>query len=442
MTLRARIALTAAAAVALAVMGVSLAAYLTTRSTLYGQVDRDLTQRAGGAVHDLRDDRPGGPGGRFGPDAYKQLVYASGATRAVPSSGPALPVDAAARAVAGGGASRFSDVDASGTPLRVLTVPVGDGVALQIARPISEVRANLDRLRGRLVVVSLAGVAASALLGLLVASRGVRPVTRLTEDVEHVARTRDLTHRVSVTGDDEPARLGRTFNAMLESLDQARTAQEQLVADASHELRTPLAALRTNAELLASGVQIPEAERRTIAADVARQIDGFGRLVGDLVELTRGERPAPHPEPLRLDDLVRDAVARARSHHPDAPFAVDTAPTTVTADAALADRAVANLLENAVRHGRPPVEVAVADGAVVVRDHGDGVPPGDRERVFARFWRSDDARGRDGSGLGLAIVQQVARAHGGTVDVDEAPGGGARFTLRFGPPRSGDDGKH
>ena len=439
MSLRARIALTAAVAVALAVMGVSLAAYLTTRSTLYGQVDRDLSRRAVGAVNDLHDPRPGDRRGRFGPDAYLQLVFASGATRPVPSDGPALPVDAAARSVAGGAGARYSDVDTSGTPLRVLATPAGAGVALQIARPIDEVRASLDRLRGRLLLVSLAGVAASALLGLLVASRGVRPVTRLTEDVEHVARTRDLTHRVAVTGDDEPARLGRTFNAMLESLDRARTAQEQLVADASHELRTPLAALRTNAELLASGVEIPEAERRTIAGDVARQIDGFGRLVGDLVELTRGERPAPHPEALRLDELVHDAVARARSHHPGSAFSVDAAPTTVTADAALAERAVANLLENAVRHGRPPVEVAVGDGAVTVRDHGDGVPPADRERVFARFWRADDARAREGSGLGLAIVQQIARAHGGSVALDEAPGGGARFTLRFAEPRTGDE---
>lgn len=439
MSLRTRIALVAALAVTLAVVAVSGAAYLTTRSTLNGQIDRDLASQADGALRDLArvggGDRGGGrfggpEAGRFGgPGVFRQLVDAQGHTLRLPAGQDQIPVDATAQRAAAGGAGGYSEVSAGGTRLRVLAVPVGPGLALQVARPLDEVDANLNRLRDRLLVVSLGGVAFSALLGAMVAARGVRPVTRLTESLEHVARTRDLTHRVPVTGHDEPARLAATFNEMLASLDQARTAQEQLVADASHELRTPLAALRTNAELLASGAEIPPVERRGIARDVAVQIDGFGRLVADLVELTRGERPAAHAERVRLDEMAHDVVARARAHHPGVDFRVAATPTQVVADPTALERALANLVENAVRHGAGPVEVHVADGTVRVRDHGRGITDADKPRVFARFWRADDARGREGSGLGLAIVQQVARAHGGDVTVRDADGGGAEFVL-------------
>jgi len=456
MTLRTRIALAATVAVALAVVLVSLAAYASTRGTLHDQVDRDLRARAENALRGFGGPGPGGRGDRRGrpvrvplefggplptrfggSGAFAQLVDADGRPVRLPADQPALPTDGVARAAAAGGTARYSTVEADGVPYRVLAVPVADGLALQVARPLDEVSRSLSQLRGRLVLVSVAGVLLAGLLGALVAARGVRPVTRLTESVEIVARTRDLSHRIAVHGDDEPARLGRTFNDMLESLEEARDAQEQLVADASHELRTPLAALRTNAELLASGVPIADEERRRIAEDVATQTEGFGRLVADLVELTRGARPAADPGPVRLDELVGDAVARARAHHPGAEFRLDAAPATVWADAARLERAVDNLLQNAVRHGAPPVEVRVQGDEVRVRDHGPGIRPEDRERALARFWRAPEARGREGSGLGLSIVQQVARAHGGDVRFEDAPGGGALAVLRVpGAPRA------
>jgi len=446
-SLRARIALAAAVAVALAVVLVSLAAYATTRGALHDQVDGDLRTRAQNTLRAFDGPRGPGRGGpgrpprvprefggplpsRFGgTGAFAQLVDAGGVPVRLPPGQVALPTDPAARAAAAGGPARYSTVDVDGVSYRVLAVPVADGLALQVARPLDEVQRSLGRLRGRLVLVSAAGVLLAGLLGALVAARGVRPVTRLTESVELVARTRDLSHRIAVRGDDEPARLARTFNDMLGSLEQARDAQEQLVADASHELRTPLAALRTNAELLASGVPLPDGERRRIAADVAMQIDGFGRLVADLVELTRGARPAADPGPVRLDELVADAVARARAHHPGVEFRLDAEPATVHGDAVRLERAVDNLLQNAVRHGAPPVEVEVAAGEVRVRDHGPGIRPEDRARALARFWRAPEARGREGSGLGLAIAQQVARAHGGEVRIEEGPGGGALVVL-------------
>lgn len=441
MSLRTRIALVAALAVALGVVLVSLAAYASARGALFDQVDADLRNRAERGLHDLgRGPGPfgrepfGGPStGRFGgPGVFRQLIGPNATPLPLPDGSTAIPVDDAARAAVRDGLRGYSDITIERTRLRVLAVPVGSGYALQIARPVDEIHDTLRALGGRLVLVSALGIALASGLGLLVANRGVRPVTRLTEDLEHVARTRDLSHRVAVEGHDEPARLAQTFNAMLESLGQARAAQEQLVADASHELRTPLAALRTNAELLASGVEIPADERRRIARDVAGQIDGFGRLVADLVELTRGERPPTHPEPVALDDLVEELVDQARSRHPGVAFTTATEPCTVTGDRTALERAVGNLITNAVVHGAPPVEVSVrGDGVVEVRDHGAGVPDADRARVFARFWRAADARGREGSGLGLAIVHQIARTHGGTVEVGDTDGGGARFTLRL-----------
>jgi two-component system, OmpR family, sensor histidine kinase MprB len=442
-SLRTRIALTAAVAVALAVILASVATYATTSRTLRDRVDRDLRGQADNSiaelnrrgVGDLGAATPGGRGegrplpsviggprpGRLGePGAFVQLIDSKGNPLRLPPGQPALPVDAAAREVARGGGARFATVEVAGTTTRVLTAAVRPGIAVQIARSLSDTDRTLASLGRRLTGISGAGILLAALLGLIVAERGVRPVTRLTESIEHVARTGDLTHRIAVSGNDEPARLGHTFNDMLANLEQARTAQEQLVADASHELRTPLTALRTNAELLASGVPLDDGERRRVASDVAVQLDAFGRLVGDLVELTRGERHPVDPQPVAIDELIEDAVARARAVHPEATFDVTTTPMVVVGEAAALERAVGALLDNAVIHGGGRVEIEVGGNEVRFRDHGPGIADDDAEKVFARFWRAPDARPRPGSGLGLAIVRQVARAHGGDARIENA----------------------
>lgn len=440
MSLRTRIALTAAVAVALAVILASLATYATTSRTLNDRVDRDLRGQADRTIAELnrRDERDptvdgrgdgrglpsviGGPRpGRLGePGAFVQVIDAGGSPLRLPPGQPPLPVDAGARDVARSGGTRFATVAVEGTATRVLTAAVRPGLAVQIARSLDDTDRTLTSLGRRLTGISGAGILLAGLLGLIVAERGVRPVTRLTESVEHVARTGDLSHRIEVCGNDEPARLGHTFNEMLANLEQARTAQEQLVADASHELRTPLTALRTNAELLASGVPLDDGERRRVASDVAVQLDAFGRLVGDLVELTRGERHPVDPQPVAVDELVEDAVARARAVHPEATFTVATTPMVVVGEAAALERAVGALLDNAAIHGGGRVEVEVGSDVVRVRDHGPGIASDDHEKVFARFWRAPDARPRPGSGLGLAIVRQVARAHGGDARIENA----------------------
>jgi two-component system, OmpR family, sensor histidine kinase MprB len=164
---------------------------------------------------------------------------------------------------------------------------------------------------------------------------------------------------------------------------------------------------------------------------VVGQLEELTLLVGDLVDLARGDEPLGEREILRLDVLVEQALARARRRHPDRLFVADLAPVTVTGVPSRMDRAVANLLDNAVKWGPPgePIEVRVREGEVVVRDHGPGFAQADLPLVFDRFYRAPSARGMPGSGLGLAIVRQVAESHGGSAHAENAAGGGARLRL-------------
>jgi two-component system sensor histidine kinase MprB len=259
-------------------------------------------------------------------------------------------------------------------------------------------------------------------------------VRELSEAAEHVARTRDLSRRIEARGGDELSRLAESFNTMLGALERSMRSQRQLVSDASHELRTPLTSLRTNVELLASANgALPDEERARMMGSVAVQLDELTGLVGDLVDLARDGELEQQLEPVRLDLLVEEAVARAERLHPGREIHTDVEETLVHGSPARLDRAVSNLLDNAEKwspDGRA-IEVRLRGRAVTVRDHGPGFSNEDLPRVFDRFYRARSARGLPGSGLGLAIVRQVAETHGGTVSAGNAAGGGAelRFTM-------------
>jgi two-component system sensor histidine kinase MprB len=449
-TLRGRIATTAALAVAVAVVLAFAGLYLVTARALVGEVDRSLHQ----VVRDLgrAGDGPLRPGGLTGGPRAGPYGGAGGYVRAVRADGQVLgdagadrldlPVSDRTRAVAAGEADQYlATVELDGQRFRVLTTPTRLDLAVQVARPLGEVDASLAVLRRRLVLFGLLGVGLAAGMGMLVARGAVRPVDRLTGLAEEVAATQDLTRRIDVDRQDEVGRLATTFNAMLGALEQARAAQEQLVADASHELRTPLTSLRTNIEVLARGDELDEASRRALIDDVVLQLDEFARLVTGLVELARGDRPARGAVPVRLDELAERVVARARTHDGDGPaLTFHGTPTTVLAESDRVERAVTNLVDNAVKYGGAGgrVEVAVADGAVTVRDHGPGIAEPDLPHVFDRFYRAVEARGAPGSGLGLSIVAQVAAAHGGTATAENAPDGGA--VLRLALPTTDDHG--
>jgi len=439
MSFRARLALVAAAAVALAVLTASFVIYFVVRDQLRATVDDSLQTTAAqlrtSPVHDF--EHFGIPAGKFG-DAtvYPQGVDANGRVYlpVSPSVKVRLPVNNNVIAVARGErGSYFSDVNVRDTHLRVLTFPFGPGGAVQVARSLTEVDHSLGRIKNLLILIAGGGIAIAAALGLAVSRAALAPVRRLTTATENVTETGDLSERIDVGGRDELSRLAASFNTMLGALEESSRAQRQLVADASHELRTPLTSLRTNIEVLASERALPAGERERLLTDVVEQLTEMTTLISELIDLARGEQQTAEPEEVRLDLVASEAVERARRNRPAVTFSTDLQESTVQGVPSTIERAVANLLDNAAKWSPPggDVEVAVRDGEVSVRDHGPGIDEKDLPYVFDRFYRSRSARGRPGSGLGLAIVRQVAVAHGGEVVAEPADGGGTRMTLRL-----------
>jgi two-component system sensor histidine kinase MprB len=322
-----------------------------------------------------------------------------------------------------------------GVPHRVVAVPAGRGTALVLVQSMESNRDALERLKLILLLASTAGVALAGVAGWAVASNGLRPVRRLTEATERVARTTDLTP-IEVTGRDELARLTTSFNAMLQALDASQERQRQLVADAGHELRTPLTSLRTNIELIGQAADnterhLSEEQRHEIMGDVRAQLEELTTLVGDLVELARDEPMRRNPEPLDFADVVRQAVDRVRLRAQDVQIDVDLAPWMVMGEPQLLERAVTNLLDNAAKWSPPGGEIRVRlhDGVLTVADDGPGIQAEDLPYIFERFYRSSEARTLPGSGLGLSIVKRAAERHGGTVEVASPPGEGTTFRL-------------
>jgi two-component system, OmpR family, sensor histidine kinase MprB len=348
-------------------------------------------------------------------------------------SGPSLPTTAAVGKVASGKRDEsLRDATVGGVHTRVLTARGPDGSTLQIAKALTDVDDTLGRLRWILLAVTIGGIGLASGLGVGVSRAATRPLGRLTVAAEQVTATGELHHRIEPVADDEPGRLAAAFNAMLSALEASRDAQRQLVADASHELRTPLTSIRANVELLERAHDLPPAERADVLASVRGQLQDLTILVGDLVDLARpGEPGHEPPEDLRLDELVDDAVQRARRHAPATEFVLTAEPCMVRGSRARLARALGNLLDNAAKWGPAgaPVEVFVSAGEVTVRDYGPGIAEDDLPHVFDRFYRAAAARGLPGSGLGLAIVKHVADAHGGTVVAEQAPGRGARLRL-------------
>jgi two-component system sensor histidine kinase MprB len=367
---------------------------------------------------------------------YAQL-FSFGAGVTPPAGSDAkLPIDDRARRLAQRGTGEyFTERTVDGARVRVLTKALRKGAVVQVARPIGEVDAFVQRLGITLVVVAVGGIALALGLALWLTRAAVKPLAELDAAAEHVARTRDLTRRIDTDGGDELGRLATSFNTMLEQLDASSRAQRQLVADASHELRTPLTMLRTNLEVLERSDAVRGSPQRRIVGDVVGQLEDLTVLVEDLVELARDQDgPEPFAEDVRVDEIVAGVVERARRRHPTRTFHVEAEPALAHAVPARLDRAIANLVDNAEKWSPPEtaIEIEVRAGTeVVVRDRGPGIDPDDLPFVFDRFYRAPAARGLPGSGLGLAIVRQVAETSGGSVEAANAEGGGARLVLRL-----------
>jgi signal transduction histidine kinase len=368
-------------------------------------------------------------------------------------------VNASGRVVASSeniaGEARISTVDASAGQVILGTsdsLPINEGmfrfaarsvdiagerstiyVATSLENVADSVRSLAIRLGGGIPVLVLI----VALNTWVVVGRTLRPVEAIRAEVAEITG-RELHRRVPQPAvDDEIGRLARTMNDMLGRLERAAERQRRFVSDASHELRSPLTSIRAQLE-----VDLAHSE------GVDWHLTGFGvleetirlqHLVDDLLLLARtGDREAPiRREPVDLDDVV---LAEIERHQTGGRIRVDA--TAVSGGQVLGDpdeltRAVRNILDNAERHARRLVRISLqeTDGTVflVIEDDGDGVPVAERERIFERFARADEARSRDqgGSGLGLAITRDIVERHGGTIEVTDGSLGGAAFTIRL-----------
>ena len=320
------------------------------------------------------------------------------------------------------------------------------GFAFSTVVSLTNVDASLHSLAIGAIFAALGGMLLAGAAGFLVARSALKPVRRLTRAAEHVAATDDLSFQLPVDGADELSRLGKSFNRMTKSLAGSRERQQRLIADAGHELRTPLTSLRTNVDLLLrarrTGRELPPGREEAMLESVDQQLHELSGLVTDLLELSRNaEAGRRRTMRIALHESVGRAVERAKLRGPGLEFDVEIdEPWYVEGDPTGVDRAVVNLLDNAVKFSPPGgvVTVRLNRGEYSVRDQGPGIDPADLPRVFERFYRSDSARQLPGSGLGLAIVAQVAEESGGSIKLEPGPGGGtvARLTL---PGDSGRD---
>ena len=357
LTLRARVSLLVAMAAGFAVAVVSLAAYFTMRVELLHQLDSSLQSRAARAAQLQLD-----PESVLSQPTLLLLtaenkvffvtadgiVYANEQDRAFAqplASGPELAV------AQGKDQSSLRTLRIGGIDYRVASVDSGVGQALVLARSMSDTNATLDHLGVVLLSVGVAGILFAAVAGLIVARAGLRPVERLTKNIERITVTGELTP-IDLDSGDELGRLASSFNSMLATLELSQTRQRQLVADAGHELRTPLTSLRTNLDLLAQSDAagergLSDAERAALLGDVRAQIEELSGLVADLVELARDDAPNASFEDVEMAAVVERAIERVRRRAPDVRFEVDVSSWVVNGDASALERAVTNLLDNA-----------------------------------------------------------------------------------------------
>jgi two-component system, OmpR family, sensor histidine kinase MprB len=452
MSLRWRIAAALGVVAALVCAFGAIAAYVSTSQQLENSVDESLLSRAndlaripeiggrgGGpttaSTGDPDDSGFHRPTGCPAPSAFAgataaQFVDAAGVRTACIEGSAKLPVDATDRAIAQGKGprSRIHTVNVDGQDYRVLTVANVDGGAFEIGRSLSEVDDVLNSLQLRLGVIGFIGVAAAVLVGWLIAGRIVKPIDRLRVTAEDIARTQDLTTPVPTTGAAEIGSLGRSFTTMVDALATSRREQQRLVGDASHELRTPLTSLRTNAELLARADELGPGEYDDVVEGVQLEVQELSDLVSELVELAGDSSGSDEaPQTVELADLAGDVVTRARRRSGREIEVSSSGATTVVVRPQMIERAIANLVDNALKYSPDAASVdVVIDGTrLEVRDLGTGFHDADLPHVFDRFYRSVEARTQSGSGLGLAIVQQVVERHGGTVWAANRPDGGA-----------------
>ena len=440
MSFRARVAILIALVVAIAVACVAGSFLYLARGQAVDSIDSKLRMRATDVT--LLGEKFGRPQefdrrlfGKYSPDdVLVQIFDVKG--RIWASNVEPLPIRPDDLSVARRELrARITTVEIEGHRMRVLTFPLLlPGRAATIARPMDEVDAQLAALWRMSIQIFVIGVAGSGLVGFAVAGRVVRPVRRLTEAATRVADTQDVDQPIDVKRDDEFGQLASSFNEMLRALSLSREQQQRLVTDASHELRTPITSLRTNLEYMQRSSSIGDDERRQIMDDVLFELDQLTGLVTELVDLATDQHHMGEAERIELDELV-DAVVQRHQRRTSCSIVCIATSSQIMAPPALIERAVSNMIDNALKWNPPnsSIQVEVENGSVRVSDNGPGIPVEEREQVFERFYRTEEARSLPGSGLGLSIVRHVAESFGGQAQIIDRDEPGTTIELSFPP---------
>jgi signal transduction histidine kinase len=448
-TVRFRITAIAALAVAAVLVVTGVALVVTQRRVLTENLDESLEQEGAAIAAAVTAGRVPAPLAPVGDDdALAQVVVDGEVVASTANADGAPPIapspadgERAVRTVDGG---PTDEDEAFRVMTRRVDGPLGTA-DVHVASPLDDIDESTSLLT-RSLAVAVPGV--TLLLAWLVwwlVGRTLWPVEAMRREAAAIGGS-DLERRVPVPGgDDEVARLARTLNAMLGRIEDAARRQQRFVADASHELRSPLARIRT--ELEVDLAHPAGADPETTSRSVLDETIGMQALVDDLLVLARrdaGPATAGPAETVDLDDVVAREVGRVRAEGRVAVDARGVGAAQVVGDAARLGRALGNVVDNAVRHARTTVTIALAerDGVAVltVADDGPGIPAERRDEVFERFTRLDGARtpSAGGTGLGLAIARGIVVDHGGTIAVDPEHHPGARLVITL-PLASGRD---
>ncbi|GFK18271.1 two-component sensor histidine kinase [Corynebacterium glutamicum] len=439
MSLRWRLALLSATLVAFAVGVITVAAYWSVSSYVTNSIDRDLEKQA-----DAMLGRASEAGfyataeteiallGEYASDTRIALIppgweYVIGESISLPDS-DFLKSNEAGKQILVTSAER------------ILMKRDSAGTVVVFAKDMVDTDRQLTVLGVILLIIGGSGVLASILLGFIIAKEGLKPLSKLQRAVEEIERTDEL-RAIPVVGNDEFAKLTRSFNDMLKALRESRTRQSQLVADAGHELKTPLTSMRTNIELLlmatnSGGSGIPKEELDGLGRDVLAQMTEMSDLIGDLVDLAR-EETAETSSIVDLNQVLEIALDRMESRRMTVRIDVsETVDWKLPGDDFSLTRALVNVLDNAIKwspeNGIVRVSMSQIDKAtvrIVIDDSGPGIAEKERGLVLERFYRAVSSRSMPGSGLGLAIVNQVVNRHGGQLVVGESDDGGTRITI-------------
>ena len=445
MSLRRRLALIAGAVTAVAVLLVALLSGLLSARTMYEQVDAELRSSLDFNVeNELATVLELSSRTQFSAQTLDILVDVYFVEGTVEPRGSVTqqvpPGDAVFNQLLGTSTEPLFETvtTINDITVRVAVIPFTDGAVIRAMRPINDLQASINTLTAGIAALAVLASFITALIASVVVGSALRPVLKLTAAAEQIAQTQKLDDsglaEATEGRNDEIARLSASLQSLVTALARSREQQQRLVDDAAHELRTPLTSMRANLDLMemaeATDRGITVEQRGEMLRSMNEELVELSQLVEELVALAS---PVPtlhevsQESTVELAELAKNVVKRF-SRRSGREITLDAQPTMVQGRAALIERAIANLIGNAVKFSPEgsKINVTVRDGMVLVDDAGAGIPTEYRSQVLERFWRAPESRGLPGSGLGLSIVSDMAHSHSGSVIIDQSPLGGAR----------------